>query len=107
VLSVKKRVSIQNRQGLHARPAALFCRVASRFKSTVQVRKGNRLVDGKSIMGVLTLAASRGSFIEITVKGSDAVEAMRALLQLVSRAEPPTIVTILKHKLGHGQASRS
>lgn len=60
------------------------------------------MVDGKSIIGLLTLAASRGSFIEVTARGPDAQEMMQALEQVVSRAEPPAIVTILKHRSAHG-----
>lgn len=99
---LKKRIPIRSYQGLHARPAALFCRVANRFKSTVQVRKGRRVVDGKSIMGLLTLAASRGSSIEVTAQGPDARELLRVLEQLVARSEPPAVVTVLKHRPSHG-----
>ena len=99
---LKKKLHIRSRQGLHARPAALFVQVANRFRSAIRVRKGRREVDGKSIMGLLTLAASRGSTIEVTIQGSDAPEAMRALEQLVCRTEPPAVITILKHSPGHG-----
>lgn len=102
---VTKRLHIRSRQGLHARPAALFCQVANRFKSSIQVRKGRRVVDGKSIMGILTLAASRGSTLEVTAKGPDAQEVMMALDQLLSRPEPPAVVTILKHHSGHGTSA--
>lgn len=99
---LKKRLHIRSRQGLHARPAALFVQVANRFTSTIRVRKGRHEVDGKSIMGLLTLAASRGSTIEVTTKGSDAQEAMAALEQLVCKTEPPAVITILKHSPAHG-----
>ena len=99
---LKKRLHIHSRQGLHARPAALFVQVANRFKSAIRVRKGRQEVDGKSIMGLLTLAASRGSTIEVTTKGADAKEAMYALEQLVCKTEPPAVITILKHSPAHG-----
>ena len=99
---LKKKLHIRSRQGLHARPAALFVQVANRFKSMIRVRKGRKEVDGKSIMGLLTLAASRGSTIEVTLKGSDAQDALYALEQLVSRSEPPAVVTVLKHRSAHG-----
>lgn len=102
--ALKKRLHIHSRQGLHARPAAIFVQVANRFKSTIRVRKGRQEVDGKSIMGLLTLAASRGSTIEVTTKGSDAQEAMYALEQLVCKTEPPAVITILKHPPVHGTA---
>lgn len=102
---LKKRLYIRSRQGLHARPAALFVQVANRFKSNIRVRKGREEVDGKSIMGLLTLAASRGSTIEVTIQGSDAEDALRALEQLVARSEPPAVVTVLKHSPHHGPST--
>ena len=99
---LKKRLHIRSRQGLHARPAALFVQVANRFKSTIRVRKGLQEVDGKSIMGLLTLAASRGSTIQVTAKGADAQEAMHALEQLICKTEPPAVITILRHSPSHG-----
>ena len=109
-LLLKKRLSIRSRQGLHARPAALFVQVASRFKSDVRVRKGRKKVNGKSIMGVLTLAASRGSAVEVIVDGPDAKEAMHALEQLLSHDELPAVVHVVKHRAhlhshGHGPSS--
>jgi len=102
--ALKKRLHIRSRQGLHARPAALFVQVANRFKSKIRVRKGRQEVDGKSIMGLLTLAASRGSTIEVITQGADAEEAMVALEQLVCKTEPPAVITILKHSPAHGAA---
>ena len=99
---LRKRLHIRSRQGLHARPAALFVRVANRFKAIIRVRKGRQEVDGKSIMGLLTLAASRGSTIQVTAKGADAHEAMHALEQLICKTEPPAVITILRHSPSHG-----
>ena len=99
---LKKRLRIHNRQGLHARPAALFVRVANRFKSDVRVRKGRQEVDGKSIMGVLTLAAERGATIVVTVQGPDAKEALHALELLMAHHEMPAVVTVVKHRSSHG-----
>ncbi len=93
---MRKRLYIRSRQGLHARPAALFVQVANRFKSVVRVRRGKQEVDGKSIMGVLTLAASRGSTIEVVTRGPDAHEAMGALEQLLSRDQLPAVVHVTK-----------
>lgn len=83
--SVEKTVQIQNRAGLHARPAAEFVKLAGRFKSEVRVSKEGLDVNGKSIMGVLMLAAERGSSITIQADGSDAGEAVSALVDLVGR----------------------
>ncbi len=93
---------MRSRQGLHARPAALFAQVANRFKSIIRVRRGKHEVDGKSIMGLLTLAASRGSTIEVTTQGTDAEDALRALEQLICKTEPPTVVTVVRHRPTHG-----
>lgn len=101
---LKRRLHVRSRQGLHARPAALFAQVANRFKSIIRVRKGRREVDGKSIMGLLTLAASRGSTIELSTHGADAEDALRALEQLICRTEPPAVITVLRHRPTHGSA---
>jgi phosphotransferase system HPr (HPr) family protein len=66
---------IRNRLGLHARPAALFVQTANRFKSEIEVQKGKEKVNGKSIMGIMTLAAGRGSQITIRATGADAQKA--------------------------------
>lgn len=99
---LKKKLRIHNRDGLHARPAALFVRIAGRYKATIRVRRGRNEVDGKSIMGVLTLAAGRGSSIELIAKGPDAQEALETLEQLLSHREMPTVVTVVRHRPHHG-----
>jgi len=80
----EKRVEIVNPLGLHARPASELVRVASRFESAVTVSKDGLDVNGKSIMGVLMLAAECGSKITIHTDGEDAGEALDALAALVS-----------------------
>lgn len=99
---LRKRLHVRSRQGLHARPAALFAQVANRFKSDIRVKRGKREVDGKSIMGLLTLAASRGATIEVTTQGADAEDALRALEQLICRTEPPAVITVVRHRPAHG-----
>ena len=74
---------IQNQLGLHARPAALFVQMANRFESEIEVQKGRTKVNGKSIMGIMTLAAGRGSQITIRVKGLDAAKAISSLTKLI------------------------
>jgi phosphocarrier protein len=74
---------IQNRLGLHARPAALFVQLANQFKSEIEVRKGKNRVSGKSIMGIMTLAAGRGSQITIRAAGPDAEKAVASLTKLI------------------------
>ncbi|MFP3949221.1 MAG: HPr family phosphocarrier protein [Longimicrobiales bacterium] len=82
---VEKTVQIRNRAGFHARPAAEFVKLAGRFESDVRVSKDGLEVNGKSIMGVLMLAAEKGSSITIQADGSDAEEAVYALADLVDR----------------------
>ncbi len=77
------QLRIRNRYGLHARPAAEFVKLASRFACDLRVRKDDLEVNGKSIMGVMMLAAECGSEIEINAAGEDADEALRELAQLV------------------------
>jgi len=78
-----RRVIIQNRLGVHARPAALLVKEAARFRSEVFLSKNGLEVNGKSIMGVMMLAAEKGSEVEIRVEGDDAAEALSALLALI------------------------
>jgi phosphocarrier protein HPr len=78
-------VTITNPLGLHARAAARFVHTAGRFASRVRVAHGAREMDGKSIMGLLLLAASQGTTITISVDGPDEAEAMTALCRLVER----------------------
>ncbi len=81
----ERRVSIPNRMGLHARPAAEFVKLAGQFKAEVHLQKGGLQVNGKSIMGVLMLAAEQGSELRIRGEGVDATEAVNALAALVQR----------------------
>ena len=76
---VKRKIKIKNPQGLHARPASVFVKIANRFESEVTVKKGHESVNGKSIMGLMTLAANQGSTLEIEVSGNDADKAMEEL----------------------------
>ncbi|HYK83503.1 MAG TPA: HPr family phosphocarrier protein [Gemmatimonadales bacterium] len=81
---IEREAKIVNPLGMHARPAAEFVKVANRFRAGVQVRKDDLAVNGKSIMGVMMLAAECGSSLVITTDGDDAAEAMDALLALVA-----------------------
>ena len=78
-------LSIANALGLHARAAAKFVHTAGKFASKIRVARGGREVDGKSIMGLLLLAASRGSSIRISADGPDERDAIGALCALVER----------------------
>ena len=78
-----KEVPIVNRLGLHARPAAMFVRIASRYRCEVWVSKEGEEVNGKSIMGLMMLAAGQGSKLQIRCEGADADKAMEELEELI------------------------
>ena len=76
-------ITIVNRLGLHARAAARFVELASGFRSRVELRRGAETVDGKSILGILALAAPRGTALQLVTEGPDEEKALRALDELV------------------------
>ncbi len=80
---LSKNLEIKNRLGLHARAAAQLVQTASRFNSAITVSKDGQAVDGKSILGLMMLAAAQGNTIEVTASGEDATEAMAAIESLV------------------------
>lgn len=81
--AVVRQLTIANRFGIHARPAALFVKTAGQFAADVQVEKDGMTVSGKSIMGLLTIEGSQGSVLTVRATGADAEEALRALEDLV------------------------
>jgi phosphotransferase system HPr (HPr) family protein len=82
---IQRRVTVVNALGLHARAAARFVEVAGRFKSHVTVTCGHHTMDGKSILGVMSLGAERGTAIEISADGSDEQNAVTELCGLTER----------------------
>lgn len=82
---VERAARIVNPLGLHARPAAEFVKMASKFRAEVSVRKDEDFVNGKSILGVMTIAAEFGSELSIRAEGEDAEAAVDALVALVGR----------------------
>lgn len=81
---IRKELLIVNKLGLHARAAAKFVGTASRFVSDVQVERNGQPVNGKSIMGVMMLAASKGTHIRLLVDGDDEIQALDALETLIT-----------------------
>lgn len=81
--SVSQSFKIENELGLHARAAAQFVKIASRYQSEILVAKNKKEVNGKSIMGILMLAAAKGSEIHVTAEGIDAGDAVKELGQLI------------------------
>jgi phosphocarrier protein len=80
-----RTVTIVNALGLHARAAARFVHLAGQFTSQIKITRGARTVDGKSILGLLLLAAPRGATLDIAADGPDAAAALDALSALVAR----------------------
>ena len=80
---LQQTTTIVNKLGLHARAAAKFVTQASLFDSEINLKRNNQSVNGKSIMGVMMLAAGKGSEIELQVDGADEQQAMQSLLELI------------------------
>ncbi|NOR42189.1 MAG: HPr family phosphocarrier protein [Gammaproteobacteria bacterium] len=83
-MSVSKDLEIINKLGMHARAAAQFVQLASNFSSHIEIEKDKRRVNGKSIMGVMMLAASKGSTVTLYANGEDEDESMKKLEELIN-----------------------
>lgn len=83
--TLERMLTVKNQMGIHARPAAMIVRVTNRFKSEVYFEKDEEQVNGKSIMGLMMLAAGKGSQIKALASGSDAGEVLEELLALFER----------------------
>ena len=81
---VEKEITIVNRLGVHARPSAMFVRVASRFRCDIWVSKGDEEINGKSIMGLMMLAAGQGSKLKVRAEGPDAAQAVCEIEALIA-----------------------
>lgn len=80
---IEKQMTISNRLGLHARAAAKFVQLAGRFRAHITLSKDGQMVDGKSILGILTLAAAQGTHLALRAEGDDEAEAVAALTDLI------------------------
>lgn len=83
--TLAREVEITNKLGLHARPAAMFVKVANRFASNIYVEKDGEKINGKSIIGLLMLAAGPGSKLKLYAEGHDAQQALAELERLIKR----------------------
>src|SRR4051795_1728733 len=83
--TMARELTIQNRLGLHARPSAMFVKVCSRFKCDIWVEKDGEQVNGKSIMGLMMLAAGQGSKLQVTCEGADAQKALAEIEAVIQR----------------------
>ena len=84
---IKKKLTVKNKQGLHARPAALFVQIANRFESRITIKRDKEKINGNSIMGILMLGAEKGSEILIEADGDDAQLAIVELEKIVTNEE--------------------
>ena len=82
-MTVERTITIKNKQGLHARPAALFVQVANKFNAEITISKGRNKVNGKSIMGIMMLEVGCGAKVTIVATGSDAEQAVVELENLL------------------------
>jgi phosphocarrier protein HPr len=82
---VTREMTVSNKLGVHARPAAMFVKIANRFESEIYVEKDGETVNGKSIMGLMMLAAGPGSKLSIRANGQDAAQAVNELEALLKR----------------------
>ena len=82
---ITKELTLQNKYGMHVRPAGLFAKVASRFDADVEVEKDGNVVSGKSIMALMTLEATCGTVLKVTASGPQAAEVLEELEALVAR----------------------
>ena len=80
---ITREITINNKSGLHARPASLWVQAASRFQSKIKIKRGDSVVDGKSILGILSLGLAAGSVFELLAEGDDEAEAVLALEKLM------------------------
>ncbi len=83
LLRSEKQMVIENRNGLHARPAAMFVKISSRYRAEVWVEKDGERVNGKSIMGLMMLAAGKGSKLQVVAEGADADRVIAELSNLI------------------------
>lgn len=83
-MPIENEFTIQNKLGLHARSAAQLAKIANRFSCEIKVARNAEFVNGKSIMGLLTLAAAKGTKIKVICEGADSEEAMSAIANLIN-----------------------
>jgi phosphocarrier protein HPr len=85
--TARKKLTVKNKQGLHARPAAMFVQVANKYEANITVSRDDEKVNGKSIMGILMLGAEQGSEIILEAEGKDAEAALVELERIVNKED--------------------
>lgn len=84
---VEKQVLIKRKHGLHARPATLFVQIANKFNSVIKIKHNKEVIDGKSIIAILSLGINRGEKINIITEGEDAKEALNELANFIKEGD--------------------
>lgn len=79
---IEREIIVKNKLGIHARPAALLVKNAGQFESKIEIKRDDLIVDGKSIMGVMMLAAEQGAVLQFSIDGKDEASAMAAITKL-------------------------
>ena len=87
-MRIEKKITIKNSQGLHARPAALLVQIANKYGVSVTLKKGDTVVDGRSIMGILMLEATKGTDVVVIIEGDGAEDAFNEIKELLENEEP-------------------
>jgi phosphocarrier protein HPr len=87
MLKIEKEICVVNKKGLHARPAAIFVSLAEKFDVAVTLAKGQEVVNGRSIMGILMLGAVEGTILSVKVEGAQAVQAMEEFEKFFKKQE--------------------
>jgi len=82
---VSKQLTVKNKLGIHARPAAMFVKVANKYRADIIVEKDGQEINGKSIMGLMMLAAGQGSVLKVTATGEDCAKAVKEIELLIER----------------------
>ncbi len=90
-MEIKKEIVVKNKTGLHARPAAIFVQIANKYESEITIIKDDQEVNGKSIMGILMLAAEKGSRITMIANGEDAEKAVEELSEVLLHDIEPDV----------------
>ena len=82
---IKTTITINNKAGLHARSSSKLVEISTKFSSTIEIGNADKMVDGKSILSLMLLAASQGTELELVIDGADEKEALKAILELVEQ----------------------
>lgn len=84
---IEEKIIVHNPNGLHARPASLFVQIASKYNSSIKLEKDGEVVDGKSIIAILSLGIQKGTEVKVIIEGEDAQEALKEIKELLEKRD--------------------